>query len=178
MPNGDVKIRNRADAFAVGQGECDTLLNNDGIYGSLACDAVAVQAEHHAVRGLPCLVFGKRHIAGQVVVARTGDAGQLLRCSDCHPASMVGVFGHIPILRQQLDLPSCPLQNDVCSVLSVKPCRRSFHKRQPPLSPLKRPMPFPIKRPVVGASACCWGFVPSVCLRLLLRVSPAVSSER
>ena len=76
MPNGDVKIRNRADAFAVGQGECDTLLNNDGIYGSLACDAVAVQAEHHAVRGLPCFVFGKRHIAGQVVVARTGDAGQ------------------------------------------------------------------------------------------------------
>ena len=37
---------------------------------------------------------------------------------------------------------------------------------------------FPIKRPVVGASAGCWGFVPSVCLRLLLRVSPAVSSER
>lgn len=67
---------------------------------------------------------------------------------------------------------------DVCSVLSVKPCRRSFHKHQPPLSPLKRPMPFPIKRPVVGASAGCWGFVPSVCLRLLLRLSPAVSSER
>ena len=86
MPNGDVKIRNRADAFAVGQGECDTLLNNDGIYGSLACDAVAVQAEHHAVRGLPCFVFGKRHIAGQVVVA----CGELVKAltlfGSCRPA--------------------------------------------------------------------------------------------
>ena len=56
----------------------------------------------------------------------------------------------------------------------MKPCRRSLHKRLPPLSPLKRPMPFPIKRPVAGASAGCWGFVPPVCFRLLLRVSPAL----
>ena len=88
MPNGDVKIRNRADAFAVGQGECDTLLNNDGIYGSLACDAVAVQAEHHAVRGLPCFVFGKRHIVGQVVVTGLVDASQFRRRVDCRPALM------------------------------------------------------------------------------------------
>ena len=69
MPNGDVKIRNRADAFAVGQGECDTLLNNDGIYGSLACDAVAVQADADVITTATADVkrIVQRQIASQII---------------------------------------------------------------------------------------------------------------
>ena len=76
---GDLTLFSRR--FAVGQGKGPVGLHDDGVNISIRRDAVAVQAQHHAVCGRPCC--GKRHIAGQVVVARLGDFIQTVNARPC-----------------------------------------------------------------------------------------------
>ena len=95
--------------MAVGQGKGYAVVHGDDVLPVCAGDAVAVQAEHHAVRGLPCFVFGKRHIVGQVVVTGLVDASQFRRRVDCRPALM-GMAGQV-LIRRQCDLFGRPLQN-------------------------------------------------------------------
>ena len=110
---GAVAVRDlarTAAALAVAEGEGDAVVHGDDVKVATRLDALAVEAQHHAVRGLPCFVFGKRHIVGQVVVTGLVDASQFRRRADCRPVVMVRMTGQV-LIRRQRDLFGRPLQN-------------------------------------------------------------------
>ena len=94
--------------FTVAEGEGTAILDGDRVKLAGGRDAVAVEAEGHAIDGYPSVA--DRHIFGQIVVARRGDAGQVSLRADCRPVVMVRMTGQV-LIRRQRDLFVRPLQN-------------------------------------------------------------------
>ena len=109
-----------AAALAVAEGECIAFTDIDGIANAIHRDVAAVQAEHHAVDGVPSAP--DRHRLLQEVVSCLGD---LIQTGNAHPALPIGesvgvvragavaADGVIGMLRprRQCDLFGRPLQN-------------------------------------------------------------------